>query len=170
MGNPILYSMGFIFNCMGKIYHLALREYKTSLMKKNNPGILYIGYSTVLENYKNIHIGEGSYINGGMLYAARDSHITIGNDCMISYDVIIRTDMHNHSDVSQLMIKQNITVKDIVIEDNVWIGHGAYIMPGVTVHRGSIVAARAVVTKDVPEFSVVAGVPAKIVRIRKNDI
>ena len=78
--------------------------------------------------------------------------------------------MHNHSDVSQPMIKQNITVKDIVIEDNVWIGHGAYIMPGVTVHRGSIVAARAVVTKDVPEFSVVAGVPAKIVRIRKNDI
>ena len=167
-GNVILRFMGFLFNAFDKIYHVSLREYKTHLIRKNNPGIRYIGWSTILENPDNIVMGVGSYVNGGELFAARDSHIRIGDNCMISYDVVIRTDMHNHNRLDIPMISQGITCADITIEDNVWIGYGAYIMPGTTIHKGAIVAAHAVVTRDVPEYSVVAGVPAKIVKSRES--
>lgn len=139
------------------------------MIRNHNPGIRYIGWSTVLGNPKNITIGQGSYVNGGELFAARDSHIVIGDNCMISYDVVIRTDMHNHVDLDIPMINQNITCKDIVIEDNVWIGYGAYVMPGVTIHKGSIVGAHAVVTKDIPEGSIAVGVPARVVKNRTEN-
>lgn len=139
-------------------------------MRKNSPGVRYIGWSTVLRNLKNISIGKGSYVNGGELYAARDSRIHIGDNCMISYNVVIRTDMHNHADLEMPMVDQNISCQDIVIEDNVWIGYGAYIMPGVTIHKGAIVGAQAVVTSDIPEYSVAVGVPAKIIKSRFENI
>ncbi len=60
-------------------------------------------------------------------------------------------------------------VPETIIENDVWIGHGAFLKPGVTVHSGSVIAAYAVVTKDVPAFSIVAGNPAKIVRMRFSD-
>lgn len=166
----VLFLLGYVFNICAKLYHISLREYKTQMIKKHNPGIRYIGWSTVIENPKNITIGQGSYVNGGELYAARDSHIFIGENCMISYDVVIRTDMHNHDSIDIPMIDQNIICKDIVIEDDVWIGYGAYIMPGVTIHKGSIVGAHAVVTKDIQEYSVVAGVPAKVIKNRAEDV
>lgn len=53
--------------------------------------------------------------------------------------------------------------KDIVIEDNCWIGYGAQIMPGITIHNGSVVGAGAVVTKDVEKNTVVGGVPATVI-------
>ena len=140
------------------------------MVKKQNPDIRYIGWSTIIENPKNISIGQSSYINGGELYAARDSHIFIGDNCMISYDVIIRTDMHNHTDLNIPMIDQNITCKDIVVEDDVWIGYGAYIMPGVTIHKGAIIGAHAVVTRDIPEYAVAVGVPAKVIKYRTESI
>ena len=59
--------------------------------------------------------------------------------------------------------------KDIVVEDDVWIGTRAIILKGVTIHKGAIVGAGAVVTKDVPPYSIVAGNPAKIVKMRFTD-
>ena len=161
--------MGRIFYAFGKLYHLSLREYKTHQIKKNNPKIGYIGWKTILGNQNNIIMGQGSYVNGGELFAARDSHIIIGDNCMISYDVIIRTDMHNHHRLDTPMISQDITCSDIVIEDDVWIGYGAYIMPGVTIHKGAIVGAHAVVTKDIPEYGIAVGVPARVVKYRKGN-
>ena len=161
--------VGFILYEITRLYRVSLREYKTYLLKKNNPNINYIGYSTKISNIANIYIGKNTYINGGELLPARDSKIFIGDNCMISYDVIIRTDMHNHNDLFTPMINQDISVKDIIIGNNVWIGYGAYIMPGVKIGDGVIVAARAVVINDVPDNSVVAGVPAKVVKIRKSN-
>lgn len=57
--------------------------------------------------------------------------------------------------------------KDIVIGDNVWIGHGVYIMPGVTIGNNSIIGAKAVVTKSIPADSIAVGIPAKVVKSRK---
>ena len=56
----------------------------------------------------------------------------------------------------------------VIIEDNVWIGDKATVLPGVTIGKGAIVAANAVVTKDVPPYCIVAGIPAKIVKEIKN--
>lgn len=87
---------------------------------------------------------------------------------MISYDVVIRTDMHNHSNTEIPMIVQNISVEDIVIGNDVWIGYGSYIMPGVTIGDGAIVGAKSVATEDVPAYAVVAGVPARIIHYREG--
>ena len=57
--------------------------------------------------------------------------------------------------------------KKVIIEDGCWIGHGVFILPGVTVGKGSVCGARSVITKDVPPFSVVGGNPAKVLKYRK---
>ena len=116
---------------------------------------------------ENISIGARSYVNGGMLAASPNAHILIGEDCMLSYGVHLRTDMHRHGDIDVPMNQQGHDEADIVIGNDVWVGYGAQIMSGVTIGSHSIVGAGAVVTHDVPEFAVVGGVPARLLKWRK---
>lgn len=118
-------------------------------------------------NPENIEIGDNTYINGGTLIAGKNSKISIGNDCCISYNVHLRTSTHNYIDKNVLIRNQGMIEADIIVEDDVWIGYGAQIMSGITLHRGCVIGAGAIVTKDVPSYAVVAGVPAKIIKNRK---
>lgn len=121
-----------------------------------------VGGAVTLVHPENIHIGARSYINGGYIAASPHARIIIGSDCMISYDVHVRTDMHRHDLTSGIpMNQQGETEKDIVIGDNVWIGYGAQIMSGVSIGSNSVIAAGAVVTKEVPANQVWGGIPAK---------
>lgn len=117
---------------------------------------------------EHIFIGGGSYVNGGMLAASENASITIGRDCMISYNVHMRTDMHKHDRVDVPMSRQGHVEADIVIGDDVWVGYGAQVMAGVTIGSHSIIGAGAVVTHDVPEYSVAVGVPARVIRDRRE--
>lgn len=128
-----------------------------------------INLGVIINNPKNITIGNNTYINGGVFTVGDNSRIVIGNDCLISYNVHVRTKTHKYIDKNILIRKQGELEKDIVIEDDVWIGYGAQIMPGVTLHRGCVVGAGAVVTKDVAEYTVVGGVPAKVIKKRVGD-
>lgn len=120
-----------------------------------------------IKHPENIYIGSGSFINpDGIVYASRNAKITIGNDCMISYNVHMRTDYHLYSNPSVPMKDQGMSEKDIRIGDDVWIGCGAQIMSGVTIGAGSVIGAGAVVCHDVPQFAVVAGVPARVIKYR----
>lgn len=101
-----------------------------------------------------------------MIRASKNARIAIGDNCMISYGVHIRTDTHVHDDPSIPMRRQGCVEKDITIEDDVWVGYGAQIMAGLTIGKGSIIGAGAVVTKDIPPYTVVGGVPAKVIRPR----
>ena len=105
----------------------------------------------------NVHIGARSYINGGMVAASKNARIVIGEDCMLSYGVHLRTDMHRHDRTDVPMAQQGTDEEDIVIGDDVWIGYGAQVMSGVKVGSHAIVGAGAVVTHDVPEYAVVGG-------------
>lgn len=116
-----------------------------------------------LSYMNNISIGDNSFVNGGQLIAGPNSKIIIGKNVMISYDVHIRTTFHNYRNRNIPMCEQGMAEKDIIIEDNCWIGHSAHIMSGVTIHSGSVVGANAVVTRDVETNTVVAGVPAKVI-------
>ena len=133
----------------------------------NNNGS-FISGKVNLDNPKNIYIGKNSYINSGYIMAGKKSKIIIGDNCMISYNVHIRSTTHVHDSLKKPMIAQGIFEKDIVIGNDVWIGYGAQIMPGVHISDGSIIGAGAVVTKDVDSYSVVGGVPAKLIHYRQN--
>jgi maltose O-acetyltransferase len=95
------------------------------------------------------------------------AELVVGNDVMMGPDVIIYGRYHNHERTDIPMNKQGMgDYSPIIIEDDVWIGARAIILKGVHVGRGAIIGAGAVVTKDVPPFSIVAGNPARIIRKR----
>jgi len=106
----------------------------------------------------NSNIGPGAYIGCTGL-------ITIGNNVMMSPGVSIYAENHN-SDTSIPMKEQGVTVSFVTIEDDCWIASNSTILAGVTIGKGSVVAAGSVVTKNVPPFSVVAGIPATVIKSR----
>lgn len=92
---------------------------------------------------------------------------TIGKDVMMAPEVLIYTVNHKTDRTDVPMNKQGATPpKEVVIGNDVWIGTRVIILPGVTIGNGSIIAAGAVVTKDVPPYSVVGGNPAKVIKSR----
>lgn len=93
---------------------------------------------------------------------------TIGANVMMGPDVIIYTTNHATDRTDIPMIEQGFTeCRPVHIGDDVWIGSRVTIMPGVTIGNGVIIGTGAVVTKDVPDYAVVGGVPAKIIKMRK---
>jgi len=121
-------------------------------------------------SYQNITIGNDVYIAPGAVFLSSDSELFIGNKVLFGPNVTIITGDHA-SDLRGRFIF-DITEKKpgedlpVTIEDDVWVGTGATILKGVKVRRGSIIAAGAVVTKDVPPYAIVGGVPAKVIRYR----
>lgn len=95
--------------------------------------------------------------------------IRIGRDVMMGPEVVILTNNHRFDRVDVPMRGQGFSPPEpVTIQDDVWIGHRAMIMPGVTIGKGAIIAAGAVVTRDVPEYAIVGGVPARVLRYRKG--
>lgn len=126
-------------------------------------GTFYIGADCYIRVYKNskLHLHNG-FFNEHVQVTAGDI-VEIGDDCAIGRDVVIRSyDGHT-------VVDQNYQIcKPIKIGNHVWIGQGANILKGVNIEDGAIVAANAVVTKDVPAKSAVAGNPAKVVKENIN--
>ena len=110
-----------------------------------------------------LSIGARSRINRDCCLDTRGS-IAIGDDVSVSPEVMVLTAGHAVADPAF-----GVVTSPVVIEDNVWIGSRATILPGVTLGRGSVVSAGAVVTRDVPELAIVAGVPARPVGERPAD-
>jgi len=133
-----------------------------------------IGKSTCIQfgcyfsGMKHISIGDNVYINHHVELLARDVGITIGNYVMIGQHTILITDNHNYEDPNKAIALQGSTNEQIIIENDVWIGSYVIILPGVTIGKGSVIAAGAVVTKDVRPYSVMGGIPAKLIKIRKQ--
>lgn len=108
-------------------------------------------------NNAELTIGSGYCTSGVQIVCAKK--ITIGDNVAIARDVIIRD-----NDAHQIIGKKHESIKEVVIGNNVWIGNRAIIMKGVKIGEGSIIGAGAVVTKDVPSHTIVAGVPAKVIQ------
>jgi len=90
--------------------------------------------------------------------------VSIGNHVNLAQGITITALNHNFTDAGKRIDEQGISTKEVVLEDDIWIGANAVILPGVTIGEHSVVAAGAIVTKDVPPHSLVAGVPAKVIR------
>ena len=113
---------------------------------------------------KNIHLGSNVFINAGCKFQDQGG-IYIGDDVLIGHNVVMATLNHDENPEN----RANLIANPIRIGNKVWIGSNATILPGVSVGDGAIIAAGAVVTKDVGENSIVAGVPAKFIRKVKTD-
>ncbi len=126
------------------------------------PGILLTSTS-IIGNYN--HIGDRVMIGNA----------TIGNYCSIAPDVKIGQSHHSidyvttSQKISSINIGYSLLKKRAIIENDVWIGANAVVMQGVTIGTGSVVGANAVVTKDIPPYSVAVGIPAHVIRKRFND-
>jgi acetyltransferase-like isoleucine patch superfamily enzyme len=121
-------------------------------------------------DYGNIEVGDDVSIGSGAVLMATESRIRIGNKVMFGPNPTVVAGNHNSSQVGKFMYdvheKRAEDDQDVVIEDDVWLGAGATVLKGVTIGRGSIVAAGALVNKDVMPYSIVGGVPAKVIGIR----
>lgn len=116
-----------------------------------------------------IRIGDHFGANGNArLIADMGGHIVVGSHVMIGPNVVIRASDHRMDRVDVPMWDQGHTGGRIEIGDDVWIGANAVIVSGVTVGSHAVVAAGAVVTRDVPEYGVVAGVPARVIGDRRD--
>lgn len=113
-------------------------------------------------------ISIGDYSGLGINCIVRDP-LEIGNNVMMGPDVIIYTSNHETSRWDIPMRGQGATPKEkVIISDDVWIGARVIILPGVKIGKGVILAAGAVVTKDIPDYAVAGGVPAKVIKFRNN--
>src|SRR5262249_34982427 len=113
-------------------------------------------------------LGSSNYFNRNIRIVCLRA-ITIGNGCLFGHSVHLYDHNHRLGNPDQPFSAQDYERGEIKIGDNVWIGAKATILKGVTIGDGAIVGAGAVVTRDVPPYAIVAGVPAKLIRMRKHD-
>ena len=130
-----------------------------------------IGESTVI--LSGIHVSPGKLSIGDEVFIYTDCRLAcggsiyIGNYCQIGARVSFETVSHQLAPVENG--RRPSDPASIMVEDNVWIGSGAILLPGVTIGEGSVVAAGAVVTNDVEPYSIVGGVPAQMIRVLEPD-
>jgi len=142
-------------------------SYKTgrlrSMLGSSHTG-LRIQHPVVIEHPEKVRIGRGCSI-AAFLHIWGGGGVTIGDRVLIASHASIVSETH---DYAAHPMTETAVRKPVVIEDDVWLGTHCTILPGVTVGRGAVVGAGAVVTKDVEPFSIQVGVPAKCIGRRPN--
>jgi len=140
------------------------------------PGGIEIGENTLVMHHAELHVYNFRNLPHAGIRIGRDSLIgefclirgpggvTIGNRTYLSPAVHIYSSDHRFDDPERCFVDQEITAQGVTIEDECWIGAMVIILDGVTIGKGSVVAAGAVVAEDVPPHTLVAGVPARVVR------
>ena len=157
-------ALGIVRAHVGK---RPLMEYRVPLIQ--NDGFIYIGDRLVMSGVEartllrtvrgaTLRIGSNAYINSGVTITAASS-IVIGDDVKIGSFVAI-SDTGGH----EVVAGTGPVVAPVSIGHNVWIGRGAFVMPGVSIGHGAIIGANSVVTRDVEAWTVAAGAPAKKIR------
>lgn len=177
-----------VFNIMGKIVKILPRKIRikkfTKYCKKGE-GLFWVGiryvllksiakscgeavavYSnTYILNPQNLELGSNVTIQP-MTYIEASGGVKIGSDTSLAHGVSIMSETHNTSDKEIPFKNQGMTYKPVVIGEDTWVGAKVTIMAGVTIGNKAIVGANSVVTKDVPDYAVVAGAPARVIKYR----
>ena len=130
-----------------------------------------LGRQSVVESYCCINNAVGDVVIGDHtrigIHCTVIGPVTIGSHVNLAQGITATALNHNFEDTGKRIDQQGVSTNPVVIGDDVWIGANAVILPGVTIGRHSVVAAGAVVTKDVPDYTVVGGVPANILKTLK---
>jgi acetyltransferase-like isoleucine patch superfamily enzyme len=124
----------------------------------------YLGIRSVIESFSCINNAVGDVIIGDYtrigLHNTIIGPVTIGSHVNLAQGITVTALNHNFTDSSKRIDEQGISTSPVIIKDDVWIGANAVILPGVTIGCHCVVAAGAVVTKDIPDNSIAIGVPA----------
>lgn len=127
-----------------------------------------LGDYSVIESFACINNAVGDVIIGDHtrigLHNTIIGPVTIGCHVNLAQGITVTALNHNFENSDKRIDEQGVSTTPVIIEDDIWIGANAVILPGVTIGNHSVVAAGAVVTKNVPPHSLVAGVPAKIIK------
>ncbi|MCR5197248.1 MAG: acyltransferase [Prevotella sp.] len=127
-----------------------------------------LGKGSVVESYSCINNAVGDVIIGDHtrigLHNTIIGPVSIGNNVNLAQGITVTALNHNFGDATKRIDEQGVSTKPVVIGNDVWIGANVVVLPGVTIGSHCVVAAGAVVTKDVPDHTLVAGVPAKVIK------
>jgi acetyltransferase-like isoleucine patch superfamily enzyme len=130
-----------------------------------------LGKYSVIESGACINNAVGDVIIGDYtrigLHNTIIGPVTIGNHVNLAQGITISALNHNFDNIDKRIDEQGINTTPIMIDDDVWIGANAVVLPGTKIGKHTVIAAGAVVTKDVPNYSLVAGIPAKIIKTLK---
>ena len=184
----------FVYNSRVRFFFYRMRfEFSTQLFKRDfkECGEGTVMDFPLIRAPKQISIGEGCSFHKGLLlrcYGKSSSiiignrtkigdhssisccnRIVIGNDVRMGRMVLITDNSHGNNDTKEELdmnpaLRPVVSKGEILIEDNVWVGDKVSIMPGVHIGRGSIIGSNAVVTKDIPPYSIAVGCPAKVIK------
>lgn len=165
---------------------LWLRMLQWAYMKRGKHTVIYRSVRKDIVPFNKFSLGDYSVIEDfccinnavGDLYIGHHTRIglhntiigpvNIGNHVNLAQGVVVSGLNHNFQDTNKRIDEQGVSTLPITIHDDVWIGANAVITAGVTIGRHSVVAAGSVVTKDVPEYTVVAGSPARVIKKMKE--
>jgi acetyltransferase-like isoleucine patch superfamily enzyme len=174
-----------------KILWLFYKASQGGFFKKVGAGVIFFGNPTFGSVEGNISVGDKSLIGRKIfLSCSKDGEITIGDHCSINTGchlvaikgiridrgtligeyVSIRDQNHGFEDPNMLVLEQGFSANPIVIEEDCWIGRSVFIRAGVTLGKGCVVGANSVVTKSFEPYSVIAGIPAHLIRHRGDKL
>lgn len=142
--------------------HFIRKKSLKFLLKYQGKHNVFCRHVEIRSPYR-VSVGDYSVINKHVLLDGRGGQLIIGANVDIAQEVNIWTEQHDYDDPMYRNKGGNV-----IIDDYVWIASRATILPGVHIGRGAVVASGAVVTKDVPPLAIVGGVPAKILKYRKD--
>ena len=128
-----------------------------------------VGLRVRIQVPSNVHIGKKVSLNYGVWIAANQDEngkVDIRDNVLIGPYTVLHSGNHNYKNSDMPIYQQGFTFNRILIEEDVWIAARCTILSGVTIGKGAVVAAGSVVTKDVPPYAVVAGIPAKVISQR----
>ena len=166
------------------LYTLIFKHFPNSsfpVVGKLSKNLRFICVKQIFQSCgKNVNIERGASFGNGFDLEIGDnsglgrfchvpSNIKIGKNVMMAPHVFVFYQNHAFENTEVPMRTQGVSAKGpVIIEDDVWIGRGVYIMPGKIVAKGSIVAAGTVLTKNFPKFSIIGGNPSKLIKSRKE--
>ena len=159
-----------------------LRLFQFTYMKRGKKSVIYrsvrkdvvpfnrfvLGEYSVIEDFSTINNAVGDVLVGNRTRVGMGNTIIgpvrIGNHVNLAQNITVSGLNHNFQDVSVTIDQQGVSTVPITIKDNVWIGANSVILPGVTIGEHVVVAAGSVVTRSVPDYSVCAGSPARVIK------
>jgi len=169
----IIYVIWYTLSLQGVIYIIRLYIYYIVNCYHGRKKARIGKYSkihptVIIRSPKRVYIGRNCFFNHNVILngGKSDAILTIGNHVHIGPNVSIYAYNHKFTDRESLFEQQGYTDRDVNINDDVWIGSNVVVLPGVNIGKGTIVGAGSVVTKDLPEYSICVGNPAKPIRYR----